>query len=369
MLDSQLTAEPYEMHARAAGLSYVSDTDPGIRRCAKGRGFGYYAAGGRRISDQRTLQRIRSLAVPPAWTEVWICPNGNGHIQATGRDARGRKQYRYHDDWRQVRDRNKYARIIDFARLLPGIRERVARDMSKRGAPREKVLATVVSLLDKTLIRVGNGEYAKENGTYGLTTLRSTHLDIDGSELRFNFKGKRGKTWRLRVKDRRIARVVREIHDLPGQHLFQHVDEGGVCRSIDSSDVNNYLREISGSDVSAKDFRTWAGTVLAAIALSAVGPFANKAQAKANVRRAVEGVASRLHNTATICRQCYIHPEIIACYLEGTFPVFAATADRSPVSGLPSEERAVLRLLERRLMPRRRGRKPPARAAASTSPK
>jgi DNA topoisomerase I len=369
MLDSQPTAEPQEMHARAAGLSYVSDTEPGIRRRAKGRGFSYYAAAGRRILDQRTLQRIRSLAVPPAWTEVWICPDGSGHIQATGRDARGRKQYRYHDDWRQVRDRNKYARIIDFARLLPAIRERVAGDMSKRGAPREKVLATVVSLLDKTLIRVGNGEYAKENGTYGLTTLRSTHLDIDGSELRFNFKGKRGKTWRLSVKDRRIARVVREIQDLPGQHLFQHVDDAGVCRSIDSSDVNEYLREISGSEVSAKDFRTWAGTVLAAMALSAVGPFANKAQAKANVRRAVEGVASRLHNTATICRQCYIHPEIIACYLEGSFPVVAATADGSAPSGLPSEERAVLRLLERRLMPRRRGRKPPPRAAASTSPK
>ena len=351
------TPEPHEAQARAAGLIYVSDAEPGIRRSVKGTRFCYRDANGRHISVAATLQRIRALGVPPAWTEVWICSDGSGHIQATGRDARGRKQYRYHDDWRDVRDQNKFEHIVDFARLLPGIRARVAKDMSKRGAPREKVLATIVSLLDKTLIRVGNGEYAKENGTYGLTTLRSTHLDVEGSELRFHFKGKSGKTWRLRVKDRRIARIVRAIQDLPGQHLFQHVDEAGICRSVDSSDVNAYLREIAGADVSAKDFRTWGGTVLAALALSTIGSFSNKTQAKTNLRRAFEAVASRLGNTTTICRKCYVHPEIVACYLEGSFPAIERAGSGSGGAGLPSEERAVLRLLERRLAPRRRRRK------------
>ncbi|HJZ34103.1 MAG TPA: DNA topoisomerase IB [Hyphomicrobiaceae bacterium] len=361
MSEPSATPEPYAVHARAAGLSYICDVEPGIRRSIKGRGFSYLSAGGRRISHAPTLRRIRALAVPPAWTDVWICPDGNGHIQATGRDARGRKQYRYHDDWREVRDRNKYEHMVQFARLLPAIRERIAKDMNKRGAPREKVLATVVSLLDKTLIRVGNDEYAKDNGTYGLTTLRSSHLDIDGSELRFHFNGKSGKTWRLRVRDRRVARIVRSIQDLPGQHLFQYVDEAQVCRSIDSSDVNAYLRQITGSDVSAKDFRTWAGTVLAALALSAIGPFQSATEAKLNLRRAIEGVANRLRNTTTICRRCYIHPEIIACYLDGTLPVVRAGQHRSPVQGLPPEEGVVLRLLERRLKPRRQ----PMRRAAS----
>ena len=359
--------------AKLAKLRHVSDEMPGIARHKARNGFDYKAPDGGLIGDVDTLKRIRALAVPPAWTGVWICPYPNGHIQATGRDQRGRKQYRYHDDWRQVRDQNKYERIVEFARSLPGIRERISKDMSKRGTPREKVLATVVSLLDKTLIRVGNGEYAKENGTYGLTTLRSGHLDIDGSELRFHFNGKSGKTWRLRVRDRRIARVVRAIQDLPGQHLFQYVDEAGVCRSVDSSDVNEYLREIAGSEVSAKDFRTWAGSVLAAMALSAIGPFTSKTKAKTNLRRAIEAVASRLGNTATICRKCYIHPEIISCYLEGSFPVIKEGGG-GLVSGLPSEEAAVLRLLERRLAPRRRGRKPAARpsnavaGAASNGP-
>jgi DNA topoisomerase I len=252
------TIEPVDeerMHARAAGLTYVSDTEPGIRRKAAGTGFSYRGLDGKLISDPDALKRIRALAVPPAWAEVWICPKPNGHIQATGRDDRGRKQYRYHADWREVRDRNKYERILEFARALPRIRDRIAEDMGKRGMPREKVLAAVVSLLDRTLIRVGNGEYAKENGSYGLTTLRTRHLEINGTELRFHFKGKSGKTWRLRVRDRRIARMV---------------------RSIDSDDVNDYLREIAGPDVSAKDFRTWAGTVLAVLALSAIGPFENR---------------------------------------------------------------------------------------------
>ena len=285
--------EPEKAHARAAGLVYVSDTGPGIRRKAAGTGYSYRDPDGGAISDKDTLKRVRSLAVPPAWTDVWICPRPTGHIQATGRDARGRKQYIYHADWREVRDRNKYERILDFARLLPRIRAAVARDMSKRGMPREKVLATVVSLLDKTLIRVGNDGYARDNGSYGLTTLRSRHLEVDGSEMRFHFKGKSGKTWRLSVRDRRIARIVRSIQDLPGQHLFQYLDDEGAARSIDSADVNDYLREIAGADVSAKDFRTWAGTVLAVLALSALEAFTTQTQAKMNVRRAIEAVAGQ----------------------------------------------------------------------------
>ncbi len=351
--------EPEKAHARAAGLSYVSDTGPGIRREAAGTGYSYRDPDDGAISDKDTLKRVRSLAVPPAWTDVWICPRPTGHIQATGRDSRGRKQYIYHADWREVRDRNKYERILDFARLLPRIRAAVARDMSKRGMPREKVLATVVSLLDKTLIRVGNDGYARDNGSYGLTTLRSRHLEVDGTEMRFHFKGKSGKTWRLSVRDRRIARIVRSIQDLPGQHLFQYLDDEGAARSINSADVNDYLREIAGADVSAKDFRTWAGTVLAVLALSALEAFTTQTQAKMNVRRAIEAVADKLGNTPTICRKCYIHPEIVACYMEGALPVVTVAGSTSSVT-LPAEEAAVLRLLKRRLAPQRRPRRKPA---------
>jgi DNA topoisomerase-1 len=351
-------AQPEKAHARAAGLVYVSDTEPGIRRKAAGTGFGYRMPTGAAIRDKETLVRVRTLAVPPAWTEVWICPDATGHIQATGRDARGRKQYIYHADWREVRDRSKYERMLDFARMLPRIRTRVRNDMSRRGMPREKVLATVVSLLDKTLVRVGNGDYAKQNGSYGLTTLRSRHLEVAGTELRFHFKGKSGKTWRLSVKDRRIARVVRSIQELPGQHLFQYLDDEGAVRSIDSTAVNDYLREIAGPDVSAKDFRTWAGTVLAVLALGALGEFTSQTQAKMNVRRAIEAVANKLGNTPTICRKCYIHPEIVASYMEGTLPsVGTDAATAATGSALPREEEAVLRLLKRRLAPGRKARK------------
>jgi len=349
-------AEPEQAHARAAGLVYVSDTEPGLRRKAAGTGFSYRLPSGKPIKDKDTLARVRALAVPPAWTEVWICPHADGHIQATGRDARGRKQYIYHADWREVRDRSKYERMLDFARLLPRIRARIDKDMSRRGMPREKVLATVVSLLDKTLVRVGNGDYAKQNGSYGLTTLRSRHLEVAGTELRFHFKGKSGKTWRLSVKDRRIARVVRSIQELPGQHLFQYVDDEGAVRSIDSTAVNDYLREIAGPDVSAKDFRTWAGTVLAVLALSALGDFTSQTQAKMNVRRAIEAVAAKLGNTPTICRKCYIHPEIVASYMEGALPVVTVAGGSSSTT-LPAEEAAVLRLLKRRLAPQRRLRR------------
>ena len=341
------TTDPAKTHARAAGLTYVSDLDPGIRRKRAGTGFSYGSPTGKPISDRRVLSRIRKLAVPPAWTDVWICPEVDGHIQATGRDAKGRKQYRYHDDWRQVRDQDKYDRLIDFAKLLPRIRQRIDEDMGRRGAPRDKVLATVVSLLDKSLIRVGNGEYAKDNDSYGLTTLRTRHVDIEGSELRFHFKGKSGKTWRLKVRDRRIARVVRSIQELPGQNLFQYVDDHAEIRTVRSTDVNDYLREIAGADVSAKDFRTWAGTVLAVLALSTIGPFSSETQAKMNVRRAIEAVAARLGNTATICRKCYIHPHVVDCYLAGRLPI-VRTGDGSSGSGLPREEAAVLRILGKR---------------------
>ena len=344
-------------HARAAGLSYASDMEPGIRRFAKGTGFIYRGVDGKAVTDKAMLKRIRSLAIPPAWTDVWVCPTATGHVQATGRDARGRKQYRYHPDWQEYRDRNKYERMLDFARQLPRIRERLGEHMGQRGATREKVLATAVWLLDRTLIRVGNEEYAKENGSYGLTTLTSRHVDIEGSELRFHFKGKSGKTWRLRVKDRRIARIARSIQELPGQQLFKYVDDEGVVRSIGSSDVNEYLREIAGPDVSAKDFRTWAGTVLAAMALSAVGPFETKSQAKTNVSRAISAVAERLGNTPAVCRKCYIHPELIACYAEGVLPrIAAADLSEVPATSLPKEEAAVLKLLERRLRKPQRGK-------------
>ena len=361
-----LPPEPEKAYARAAGLIYVSDGAPGIRRKARGTGFSYYLPGEKLLSDREGLARVRALAVPPAWTDVWISTKANGHIQATGRDARGRKQYIYHADWREVRDRDKFERILDFARLLPRIRERVAQGMRKRGTPREKVLATIVSLLDKTLIRVGNDGYARDNGSYGLTTLRMRHLEIEGTELRFHFKGKSGKTWRLSMKDRRIARVVRSIQELPGQPLFQHLDDEGAVRSVDSSDVNEYLREVAGSDVSAKDFRTWAGTVLAVLALSSLGAFSSPTQAKMNVRRAIETVATRLGNTPTICRKCYIHPEIVACYLEGALPVVRPAEQDAARTGLPREESAVLRVLKRRLAPGRRSRKP---APASPLPR
>ena len=356
---AQTTPEQSEeaRHARAAGLTYASDVEPGIRRFAKGTGFSYRGLDGKTLADKAMLMRIRSLAIPPAWTDVWICPTPTGHIQATGRDARARKQYRYHSAWQEYRDQNKYERMLDFARQLPRIRQRVAEDMSRRGATREKVLATAVSLLDRTLIRIGNEEYAKENGSYGLMTLTSRHVDIEGSELRFHFKGKSGKTWRLRVRDRRIARIARSIQELPGQQLFKYLDDGGVVRAIDSSDVNEYLREVAGPDVSAKDFRTWAGTVMAGMALSAVGAFETKAQAKTKVSRAISVVAERLGNTPAVCRKCYIHPEVIACYLEGALPVVAALdVSEFGTACLPKEEAAVLTLLERRLRKPRRAR-------------
>jgi DNA topoisomerase-1 len=284
---------------------------------------------------------------------VWICPKANGHIQATGRDARGRKQYRYHPQFREVRESVKYEHVVEFARLLPGIRAKVAEHMALRGLPRDKVLATTVHLLETTLIRIGNDDYAKQNQSYGLTTLRDPHVKVNGSELRFQFKGKSGKTWRLKMKDRRVARIVKACQELPGQELLQYIDENGVQQDVTSADVNAYLREITGTDITAKDFRTWAGTVLAALALREFETFDSQAKAKRNVRAAIERVAARLGNTPTICRKCYIHPEIIDGYLEGSLlEQIGAEVEadlRDEMSGLEPEEVAVLAFLRRRI--------------------
>jgi DNA topoisomerase-1 len=351
-LETGVVVDPREA-AESAGLVYVSDEEPGIRRRRAGKGFTYKGPDGRAVRDAATLARIRALAIPPAWTDVWICPDPNGHIQATGRDAKNRKQYRYHPRWREVRDSTKYEHMLDFARALPAIRARIAEDMGRRGLSREKVLATVVHLLETTLIRVGNPEYADDNKSYGLTTLRDRHVDVEGGELRFEFKGKSGKKWRLRLKDRRIARIVKACQDVPGQHLFQYFDENGERQPVTSTDVNQYLREITGKDITAKDFRTWAGTVLAAMALHELESFDTKAAAKRNLRAAIEKVSARLGNTPTICRKCYVHPEVINSYLDGTLLEEAkeeAEAElRDELGGLKPEEAVVLSFLQRRL--------------------
>jgi DNA topoisomerase-1 len=337
--------------ADAAGLRYVSDAAPGIRRRKLGRGFVYFRPDGSRLTDTRVLARIRSLAIPPAWTDVWICPFADGHIQATGRDARGRKQYRYHPLFREARETTKYDHLIEFAEALPAIRRRVGKHLGLRGLPREKVLATVVHLLETTLIRVGNDDYARRNDSYGLTTLKSRHVAIEGSQVRFRFTGKGGKQWMLKVKDRRIAKIVRACQELPGQELLQYLDENGNPQDVTSGDVNAYLRHISGQNITAKDFRTWAGTVLAVLALSEIGGFASSTQAKRNLKAAMERVASQLGNTATICRKCYVHPEALKCYLEGGLAPIQAPAERAPgaeQSGLHPEEAAVLALLQGR---------------------
>lgn len=339
--------------AEEAALIYVSDEQPGIARKRSGTGFSYRLPGGTTLRDAAALKRIRSLAVPPAWTEVWICPKPNGHIQATGRDQRGRKQYRYHPRWRAFRDATKYEHMVEFARALPGIRARVAEDMALPGLPRAKVLATIVNLLETTLIRVGNDDYAKQNRSYGLTTLRARHVVVNGAELRFTFKGKGGRAWQLRVSNRRVARIIRSCQDLPGQELFQYRDADGGLGSIASTDVNAYLREISGRDVTAKDFRTWAGTVLAALALDEFQRFDSQAGAKRNIKAAIERVASRLGNTPTICRKCYVHPAILETYLDGGLALEMEARTRTRLSEelkkLQPEEAAVLALLLERL--------------------
>jgi DNA topoisomerase-1 len=307
------------------------------------------------------LRRIKSLAIPPAWGDVWICPFVDGHIQATGRDAKGRKQYRYHPRFREVRESTKYEHVVAFAEALPDIRAKVREHMALRGLPREKVLATVVHLLETTLIRVGNDDYAKQNNSYGLTTLKNRHVAVDGNEVRFRFTGKSGKQWSLRVRDRRIAKIIRARQDLPGQELLQYVDDDGMPQDVTSSDVNAYLNELTGKDITAKDFRTWAGTVLAAMALNEVKSFDTAAEAKRNLRTAIENVAGRLGNTPTICRKCYVHPEVLTSYLDGNLVLEIKSAVeaelREDLDGLKPEEAAVLAMLRGRLA-RELSRKP-----------
>ena len=302
--------------AEEAGLRYVSDDRPGYTRKAKGEDFDWLDADGEPIRDEQRLLRIKRLAIPPAWTEVWVSPLANGHIQATGRDARGRKQYVYHDRWREVRDENKYDRIISFGKTLPKIRRRIARDLKLAGLPRNKVLATVVQLLERTFIRIGNEEYARENKSFGLTTMKDRHVEVKGAKLRFRFRGKSGREHEVDVTDGRIANIISKLQDLPGQDLFQYVDHEGKVRDITSQDVNEYLREITGEDFSAKDFRTWAGTVLTAIALNAQEQFETPKQAKSNINTAIKAVAKILGNTPAICRKCYIHPAVLENYLD-----------------------------------------------------
>ncbi|MGE7156704.1 DNA topoisomerase IB [Methylorubrum rhodesianum] len=339
--------------AREAGLRYVDDSKPGLRRKRNGKGFRYIDPKGAAVRDPDEIARLKSLAIPPAYTDVWICPHPNGHIQATGRDEKGRKQYRYHPRFREAREASKFHRIMAFAEALPGIRQRIDADMGKRGLPRDKVLATVVHLLETTLIRVGNDDYARSNKSYGLTTLRDPHVKIAGSEMRFRFKGKSGKEWSVSMRDRRVAKIVKACQDLPGQELFQYLDEDGERRDVTSSDVNAYLREITGEDFTAKDFRTWAGTVLAALALQEFEAFDNAAKAKKNLRAAIESVSSRLGNTPTICRKCYIHPQILDCYLEGGMLLQVKEAVegelKNGLDALRPEEAAVLSLLRGRL--------------------
>jgi DNA topoisomerase-1 len=350
--------------ARAAGLRYTTDAKLGIRRHRRGSGFTYFTPDGRPLKNPDELRRIRALVIPPAWTDVWICPDPRGHLQATGRDARGRKQYRYHPKWREVRDETKYDRMIGFARALPAIRRRTNADLGCPGLPREKVLATVVQLLEKTLIRVGNDEYAKQNRSFGLTTLRDGHVEFSGGKVRFSFRGKSGVEHEVDLEDRRLARIVRRCRDLPGYDLFQYVDADGTRQSIGSGDVNAYLKEITGKDFTSKDFRTWAGTVLAAQLLRELDGVDSTARAKKNIVRAVEAVAKRLGNTKAVCRRCYIHPAVFDAYLDGSMlRTVAARARRVRRSdaGLSDGERAVLDLLQRRL-----ARAPRWRAANAT---
>lgn len=349
---SDARVEPAEA-ARQAKLRYVLDDRPGITRRKRGKSFQYLDPDGSPIRDPDELKRIASLAIPPAWTEVWICPNPNGHLQATGRDARNRKQYRYHPRWHEVRDESKFDRMLEFGRDLPAIRERVEQDLRRKTLCRERVLAAVVRLLETTFIRVGNDEYAKQNRSYGLTTMKDRHADVTSTTVHFRFRGKSGKKREVRLQDRRLARVVKQCRDIPGQELFQYYDGEGERRDVRSEDVNEYLREISGKDYTAKDFRTWAGTVLACLALQEAETFDNASQAKKNVTQAVKKAAERLGNTPAICRKSYIHPAIIETYMEGGLAeALKRRVDEemdTSLADLEPEEAAVLALLSRRL--------------------
>jgi DNA topoisomerase-1 len=337
--------------AKMAGLRYVTDAQPGIHRRRRGKGFQFIDAEGKAVRDKETLARIKSLVIPPAWSDVWICQNPRGHLQVTGRDARGRKQSRYHPRWREVRDETKYERMTIFGGILPTIRERVERDLSLPGLPRLKVLATVVRLMEATLIRVGNEEYARENHSYGLTTMRNKHVEVEGSTVSFKFQGKSRVQHAVDLQDRRIAKIIQRCQDIPGYELFQYVDKEGDHHTIDSADVNDYLREVSGQDFTAKDFRTWAGTVLACTVLQEFEAFESQTQAKKNVVQAIKGVAARLGNTPSVCRKSYVHPVVLDTYFSGAMikNVKQKVEQETAPHALREEEVALLQLLQKRL--------------------
>jgi DNA topoisomerase-1 len=342
MQSVEIVTDPV-LSAKEAGLRYVSDAKPGIRRVRAGKGFRYVGVDGKTVKDKETLGRIRSIVIPPAWTDVWICASANGHLQATGRDAKGRKQSRYHARWREVRDETKYERLLLFGAALPEIRQQVEQDLKLAGLPRQKVLATIVRLMEMTLIRVGNEAYARENHSYGLTTMRNRHVTVGGSTVTFKFQGKSGVKHTIDISDRRLARIVQRCQDIPGYALFQYVDQEGEAHEIDSSDVNEYLREVSRQDFTAKDFRTWAGTVLAGMMLREFAAFGSAAEAKRNVVEAIKRVAARLGNTPSVCRKCYVHPAVLECYMEGGLT--AAEVRECEAEALRAEEAALMELL------------------------
>ena len=351
----EILLDPIES-AKAAGLRYVSDIKPGISRKRWRGKFRYFDADGTIVKDEETLARVKSLVIPPAWEDVWICPNPKGHLQATGRDARGRKQSRYHPRWREVRDETKYERMTIFAAVLPSIRARVEQDLSKPGLPREKILAAIVRLMETTLIRVGNVEYARDNQSYGLTTMRGKHVHVEGATVTFKFQGKSGVKHTIDINDRRLARIIQRCYDIPGYELFQYVDGDGNHHTVDSADVNEYLRETAGQHFTAKDFRTWAGTVLACTMLDELDPFDSEAQAKKNVVDVIKAVAARLGNTPSVCRKCYVHPVVLDCYMNGAMlksvKSVVNAAEQDPAGSatvLRREETALLKLMQRQL--------------------
>jgi DNA topoisomerase I len=349
-----MTARPATAKPSTAKLRYVHDDEPGYRRKKSGKSFVYLDTRGHKITSEAKIRRLKALAIPPAWTDVWISPRPDGHLQATGRDAKGRKQYRYHPDWRAVQEEMKFDRLISFGEALPAIRRRIADDIAKKGLPREKVIATVVHLLEASLIRVGNDEYARTNGSFGLTTLRDPHVAVHGSDISFSFPGKSNQRHQITVRDPRTARIVRQCRELPGQRLFQYVDENGKRHKVESGDVNDYLRETTDADFTAKDFRTWIGTLLAGAALSVLDPPRSEAVAKRQATAAIEVVAEQLGNTPTVARSSYVHPDIVDLYVEGSLPKLWTKAPARDTRWMLAEEKRLLRVL--RAARRRQGR-------------
>jgi DNA topoisomerase-1 len=340
--------------ARQAGLRYVTDGVRGITRQRAGTGWSYFLPNGKRIVDRQVRKRLNALAIPPAWSDVWICPNRDGHIQATARDARGRKQYCYHASYREARDQSKFRRMLEFSEVLPALREGIERDLRAPDLSRRQLLATVVRLLDRTLIRVGNDEYVRENRSYGLTTLRRRHVTVDGTMLRFSFRGKSGVEHTIAVADPRLAKIVQRCRDLPGEELFRYVDSNGKRQLVSSDDVNAYLRELTDRDITAKDFRTWGGTMLAAVELRRLGAAASRREADRNIIAAIDAVAERLGNTRAVCRKYYVHPALLQAYLLGhTVPhppaLTRRTRRKQPGAALRRDEVLVLQFLQERV--------------------